>query len=85
MTGPGRKVRWRAPARDRYDNAVRESKCGRFKVTTRAMASGRNGYWNDRAYLAERADGTRIGRLHDTLTEALDAVEFENDPNWETA
>jgi hypothetical protein len=79
-----RKVKWGRPTRDKYGDAVRVSKCGRFRVLTMPMASGRNGYWNARAYDAQRADGTRIGkRVHDTLIEALDACEFENDPTWE--
>lgn len=77
-----RHVTW-SVRRNLRDQVVRSSKCGRFIVRTKRMASGRNGHWNARAYSAERIDGTRIGRLHDTLSDALDAVERENDPNWE--
>ncbi len=85
MTAPrsGRNVRWGAPQNDKYGDAVRTSKCGRYRIVTRRMASARNGFWNAKAYRAERADGRQIGRLQDYLIDALDLVEFDNDPNWE--
>lgn len=79
-----RNVKWGKPTEDRGGKFIRESKCKRFRIVTRRMASGRNGYFNTPAYDPRRADGTRIGReLCDTLAEALDMVESENDPNWE--
>jgi len=79
-----RQVKWKRAVLDKSDKTVRVSKCERFRVLTREMASGRNGYFTAHAYEAMRADGSRIGaNLYDTLIEALDAVEFENDPNWE--
>lgn len=78
-----RKVRWGKAADTRSLSKIRTSKCGRYRIVTMAMSSS-NGYWNTRAYSAERADGTRIGRHpHDYLEDAMDAVEFDNDPNWE--
>lgn len=67
----------------RGTDVVRLSKDGRFRIRSMRMASARNGCWNERAYSAERADGRRIGPLNDTFQDALDAVELENDPNWE--
>ena len=78
-----RQVRWSKATRNDYGQAVRVSKCGRFHVVSRRMASVRAGHWNARAYELTRPDGTRIGRLRDTLQEALDEAEFFNDPNWE--
>lgn len=77
-----RQVKW-SVRRDLHGRVVRSSRCGRFVIRTKHMASARNGCWTARAYAAERVDGTRIGRLHDTLSDALDAVELKNDPNWE--
>lgn len=78
-----RQVKWSPAVVDRLGRSVRISKCERFRVVTRSMASGRNGHFNARAYEALRADGSRIGALCDTLVEALDACEYVNDPNWE--
>ncbi len=79
-----RQVKWGRPQKDKYDNTFRVSKCGRYKVVTHEMASGRNGFFNDRAYETLRlADGTRIGALNDTLEMALDVADYDNDPNWE--
>ena len=80
-----RQVKWKAPVKEGHGTKlVRESKCGRFRNVSKNMASGRNGYFNARAYEPQRADGTRIGReLQDKLSDALDVVESENDPNWE--
>ena len=78
-----RRVKWGKPT-VQGSRKVRVSKCGRFRIVTMAMASGRAGYFNARAYESTLANGKRIGRhLHDTLEGALDAVEWENDPNWE--
>lgn len=82
-----RQVQWCKPAPNNYGEPLRVSKCGRYRVQTMKMASGRNGYWNARAYSAEFAARPdrwiRIGRLCDTLEEALDAVDCKNDPTWE--
>lgn len=78
-----RNVKWNKATETRTGNAERLSKCGRFRIVSKRMASGRNGHFNARAYAAERVDGTRIGRLCDTLRDALDLVEYENDPSWE--
>lgn len=78
-----RQIQWKRAERDKYGDAFRVSKCGRYRVVTMRMASGRNGYWNARAYEAQRANGTRIGNLQDSLSDALDACEYENDPSWE--
>jgi hypothetical protein len=79
----GRKVLWRAPQNDKYGDAVRTSKCGRYRIVTLRMASARNGFWNAKAYRAERAGGKQIGTLQDYLVDALDLVEFDNNPEWE--
>jgi hypothetical protein len=76
-------VKWGRAVVDRQGKPVRVSKCERYRVVTRQMASGRSGYFNARAYEAQRANGSRIGKLQDSLADALDAVEFEHDPNWE--
>ncbi len=79
-----RAVKWNRPEPDKYGDAVRVSKCGRFRIQTMKMASGRNGYWNARAYELQTPDGKRLGKvLHDQLIDALDAAEYSNDPNWE--
>ncbi len=83
MATRNRKVKWDKPVQQ-LNKVIRTSKCKRFRVVTMRMASGRNGYFNGKAYSPEHADGKRIGRdLRDTLTDALDAVEQANDPNWE--
>jgi len=79
-----RQVRWGAPKADRWGCASRASKCGRFKVLTHRTASPGNGFWNGRAYELQDGEGRQIGtRWHDTLAEALDQAEWENDPSWE--
>lgn len=80
-----RKVKWGKATATTGSRYERLSKCGRFRIVSLFMASGRNGYFNARAYSPERiADGKRLCRdLCDKLEDALDAVEWENDPNWE--
>lgn len=83
MATRNRQVKWDKPVQQ-HSKIIRTSKCGRFRIVTRRMASGRNGHFNAKAYSPEFADGKRIGKdLRDTLTDALDAVEQANDPNWE--
>jgi hypothetical protein len=81
-----RRVKWHQPARDRFGKQVRTSKCGRYRIITRAMLSGKGGSFNSKAYEVQRADGSRVvSELQNTLSDALDVVEVDNDPNWEPA
>ena len=81
-----RALRWKKAVRV-GSRLVRVSKCERFEVVTRQMASGRAGYFNARAYQAKHHSGPKkgeqIGPLEETLENALDACEWENDPSWE--
>lgn len=79
-----RQVKW-GRAVEKGTGSERLSKCGRFRIVTRFMASGRNGHFNTPAYSPERvSDGRRLCReMCDTLASAMDEVEWANDPNWE--
>lgn len=80
-----RTVKWGRPAKDRYNHVIRTSKCGRFRIETRKMASARNGYWNAVAYEPQHADGTRAAPLQDTLEDALNSIEWIVNPSWTPA
>lgn len=84
-----RKIQWRRATREKNGDFVRLSKCGRFRVTTRTMASANNGCWNARHYIPEQLEDGKWVRLHkgnqgayDVLAHALDHVETVVDPNW---
>lgn len=49
-----RKVSWHRAVRNQYDQPVRYSKCGQYRIETRPMCSGRNGYMNARAYRPQK-------------------------------
>lgn len=79
-----RQVKWLKPVANELGKVVRKSKCGRYQIVTKKYATMRKGSFTNVAYEAQRADGTRIGRdAHDKLSDALDEVEMDHDPNWE--
>lgn len=81
-----RVVQWGRPVKER-GNEVRTSKCGRYRIVKRSMASSRNGCWNAKEYDPQKANGSSWVRLtrfpYDRLGDALDFIESDNDPNWE--
>jgi len=78
-----RKVRWSRPVIEkRTDEPVYTSKCGRYRIQKDHKASGRNGYFNTVVYgTTIVATGKTIWT--DTLRDAKDEAEYDNDPNWE--
>jgi hypothetical protein len=80
-----RAIKWSKAVKNKYGDLVRTSKCGRYKVVTRTMASARNGCWNAREYDPQKADGTRLGGKHmqESFEFALDIIEYDNNPDWE--
>lgn len=80
-----RAIKWCKPVRGKYGDVTRTSKCGKYKVVSREMASSGNGCWNAKEFDPQRADGTRIGGKYrqESLAMALDAIEGDNNPDWE--
>ena len=78
-----RKVLWSKPTGDDW-NRVYTSKCGRYRIAKKHYASGRNGYFNTVVYKLIIV-ATDDPSNHDSLRDAKDEAEMNNDPNWEPA
>jgi hypothetical protein len=80
-----RKVLWSKPTTGkRADEPIYTSKCGRYQIQKDHMASlsGRNGHFGVVVYrLTILATGAKTE--HDTLRDAKDEADMDNDPNWE--
>lgn len=80
----GENLRWCRPVEDKTGKLVRLSKCGRYSIVKRHYASmgGRNGYFTDVGYVLTVASTGR-SETFDSLRDAKDGAEMDNDPGWE--
>ena len=78
-----RKVLWSRPVTERReDEPVYTSKCGRYRIEKKHYASARNGHFANVAYKTTiLASG--LFSVTDSLRDAKDEAEYDNDPNWE--
>lgn len=76
-----RAVFWKKPTGDRR-RLTYVSKCGRYTIVKRHFASARNGHFATVGYTFTVVATGKSEKV-DTLRDAKDLAEFDNNPNWE--
>ena len=76
-----RAVAWSRPTGNDHKRTYL-SKCGRYSIVKRHFASARNGFFATVGYTFTVV-ATGKGETVDTLRDAKDLAEFDNNPNWE--